>query len=189
MSKVTSSTIFSQPPEASVPPTLIESDDDFVLGVWRRLLIVVFCHETTLKSVAAISACVRERSTGADALLGGMAVVEPHAPLPPQGIRTLLARNILAASSWKFSAMIYEGTGFRAAAVRGVIIGVGLLAQMPFPHRTFATVAEASEWMSARARVAGADDLPVMGICAAVRHLRQPALSGAMAESETRRRP
>jgi hypothetical protein len=181
--------MFSRPPRTSVPPILIDRDDDFVLGVWRHLLIAVFCHETTLKSVAAISACVREQSTGADALLGGMAIVEPHAPLPPQGIRTLLARNILAASSWKFSAMVYEGTGFRAAAVRGVIIGVGLLAQMPFPHRTFATVAEASEWISGRAREAGADDLPVMGICAAVGQLRQPALSGAMSVSETRRRP
>ena len=44
------------------------------------------------------------------------------------------------------SAVIFEGSGFKSAAVRGVVTGMTMLAQQRYPHRVFATIEEASGW-------------------------------------------
>ncbi|HZS40192.1 MAG TPA: hypothetical protein VFF06_25350 [Polyangia bacterium] len=76
-------------------------------------------------------------------------IVEPSAPAPPSEVRGALARILTEfGHELKCSAVVHEGSGFRAAAVRGVVTGLTLLARQPFPHKVFATVDEASAWMT-----------------------------------------
>ena len=164
---------FSRPPAPLEAPIVIGSDEDCTFGHWRRLLIIVFRGETTMKVVESTGACIREHSRGDGAFLGAISVVEADAPLPPAGVRARISSDMLLASSFRFSAMVYEGSGFRAAAVRSVIISIGMFTKLPFPHRTFATVSDASEWIAVQASAAGSSDLTGGGIREAVRRLRE----------------
>ncbi len=175
MSRVTPPVLASGPPDAIEPPVLVDADDDCIIGHWRKLALVVYRRETTLAMVSRLSALVRERAKRGNPFFGGIAVVEEHSPLPPAEVRNRIAQDVLLASGWKISALVYEGSGFRAAAVRGVILGIGLLAKPPFPHRSFATVGSAAEWIADRAGELGANNLSATGICSAMEHLREPS--------------
>jgi hypothetical protein len=52
-----------------------------------------------------------------------------------------------ASSHIAISAIVYEPTGFLAAAFRGVVTGLSLLAHQAFPHRMFKDVTDAAEWI------------------------------------------
>jgi len=172
VSRSTSSMVFSRPPAEIEAPVVVGRDDDCIFGYWRRLLVIIFRRETTLEVVSRTSACIREHSRGENAFVGAISIVEKDAPLPDPGVRSRISSDMLLASSFRFSAMVYEGSGFRAAAVRGVIISIGMFTRLPFPHRTFSTVADASVWTEGRARAIGVKDLSSAHIRETVRHLR-----------------
>ena len=46
-----------------------------------------------------------------------------------------------------FSGVAFEGSGFMAASVRSVVVGLTLLAKQTYPHRVFPNVKEASFWI------------------------------------------
>jgi hypothetical protein len=45
------------------------------------------------------------------------------------------------------TAVVVEGTGFKAAAVRAVVAGLRLVTRTSFPRRAFDTVGPASQWI------------------------------------------
>ena len=96
-------------------------------------------------------------------------IVEQGAPLPSTQARTVTA-EILRTAPIRLSAMVFEGQGFGAAAVRGVITGIGLLARTPYPHRTFATVTEAVSWIERETREN--ESMPRRSVEAAVAEVR-----------------
>jgi hypothetical protein len=61
--------------------------------------------------------------------------------------REALARMLAGGNDIACSAVAFEGSGFRAAFVRGVVTGLTILARHPFPNRIFAGVPEASSWL------------------------------------------
>lgn len=142
-----------------------------VLGTWRQFYLIVYTGETTQASVDLIDegyARFRERSPGPAGLF---VVVEDRVPMPPGPVRERIAEFMKAAGGHvRASALVQEGTGFRAAAVRSVATGITLLARQPFPHHVFATVAEASRWL-----VKSFDDVSEAEIAAAVADIRQSA--------------
>lgn len=75
-------------------------------------------------------------------------VVEAAADMPDSAARDELARLFRSLSaSVVCSALIFEGDGFKAATVRALTTTINLVARQPFPHRVFATVADAAKWM------------------------------------------
>src|SRR5205814_7203796 len=48
-------------------------------------------------------------------------------------------------------ALVIEGTGFRPAAVRGLIAGVYLVSRVVYPRKIFSVVREAALWLTATA--------------------------------------
>ena len=48
----------------------------------------------------------------------------------------------------KVPAVCFEGTGFRAAAARGVIVGLGMLVKSSFPNKVVSSVNDAATWLS-----------------------------------------
>ena len=46
------------------------------------------------------------------------------------------------------SAVVHEGSGFRAAAVRSVVTGLAMMANLPYPHKVFANVDDAARWLN-----------------------------------------
>jgi hypothetical protein len=75
-----------------------------------------------------------------------------------------------AGKSVACSGIVFEGTGFKMAAVRAIVTGLTMLARPEFPHLVFADVQEASKWMCARLPSLGASG--EIGIWSAVNELR-----------------
>jgi hypothetical protein len=139
-------------------------NEDYAFGGWRQYFVVIWRGETTMEAVDRLktdfNAFAKTRADGA----GFLTVVERHAPLPSGSVRDELARFLSAASILKASAVVFEGSGFRAAAVRSVVTGLTLLAKQPFPHKVFATVTQGSHWLvpemnRAMGDAIGADEL------------------------------
>jgi hypothetical protein len=108
-----------------------------------------------------------------------LTVVEAGAPLPTAQARAALARLLHQNPHLIRSAVAFEGSGFRAAAVRAVATSIAVLAQHQFPHRIFPAAGEALRWLAeGLSRELGhapsADELERV-----LDHTRRPALSGA----------
>ena len=69
------------------------------------------------------------------------------------------------------SAVVHEGTGFRAAAVRSVVTGLAMMANLPYPHKVFATVDDAGRWLHMNSPVG--KKWEARGLIEAVREVRE----------------
>ena len=131
---------------------LLENTPDYCFAHWSSVFLVIWRSggETTLEAVGKLR---REFERFAAAHPSGvtlLTIVETGAALPPSHVRDALAGFMRSCDGkLKLSAVAFEGTGFRAAAVRGVVTSLTLLARQPFPHKVFSTVEEAARWYEA----------------------------------------
>jgi hypothetical protein len=161
----------AKPPTAT-DPRFLSTDPNHRSGTWGSMFFVVWIGEVEVRIAQAIQARVR---AFANTQPGGRAVlftiVESSAPLPSSEGRTALS-NILRFCSDDVlaSAVVMEGDGFRASAVRSVATGLSIVARQPFPHRVFANVQSGAEWVCA-SMPADFGATPA-GVRSAVRYLR-----------------
>ncbi|WP_437733469.1 serine/threonine-protein kinase [Sorangium sp. So ce1335] len=118
------------------PWRLIVRRPDYVIASWQQIFCTIWRRETTEESVRRVSdACAafaRQHPRG----IGLLTIVEGEASLPPAPARKALAGFLAEASAFiRCSAVVLEGAGFRAAAVRSVVTGLSLVARQRFPHR------------------------------------------------------
>jgi hypothetical protein len=76
-------------------------------------------------------------------------IIEAAAALPYAEARAEL--DLLGAELAKhvaMSAVVFESTGFRAAAVRSVMTGIARFTQQSLPYHVCATVPEAARWLA-----------------------------------------
>jgi hypothetical protein len=121
--------------------------DNHCIATWRGFVIIIWRRETTAQGVADLRQALQRlgpTSTG----VGLLTIIEPNAPPPTSEVRDGLAAVLGEFGKLiKFSAVAFEGSGFRAAMVRGVVTGLTMLARMPYPHKVFAGVNEATQWL------------------------------------------
>jgi hypothetical protein len=121
--------------------------------IYKEVFVVIFHHETTVSAAVTLRKEYTAFAAQHPAGTGLLTIVEPDAPMPSSDAREALAdfmndnrQSILV------SGVAYEGSGFRAAAVRSVVTGLTMLARQPFPHKVFPTLEDASQWMVANLR-------------------------------------
>jgi hypothetical protein len=147
--------------------------DDYCMATWQRVFNDIWRVNTTVDGVrhlqSGFDALARETSGG----LGLLTVVEAKAPLPPADARKALARFLSSASPRiKLSAVVFEGDGFRAAGVRGVVTGLTLMARPSYPHKIFSTVLGACQWFGKNFADHGKPVLDAVEMLAAIANLR-----------------
>jgi hypothetical protein len=121
-----------------------EYTPDHLLATWGNVLIAVWRRETTMSGVQSAIRCYEEHAYQHPDGVLLLTIVEEGAPLPETAVRRELARLLdRGAGRTKKSAVVFEGSGFRAAAVRSVITGLALFAKVPYPHRVFGKVEDA----------------------------------------------
>jgi hypothetical protein len=77
-------------------------------------------------------------------------------PIPDSSVRSVLESGVKRVGSYDACAgSVYEGTGFLASVVRGVITSLGIFSATPFPQRVFATKSDCVTWTAAFARRTG----------------------------------
>ncbi len=124
-------------------------DHNHTFAFHGNVMILVWGRETLVDAVVAV--CREMDQFGAQNPQGGglVTIVEADAEMPSTAARSAVADLLRRATYVRRSALIQEGSGFRAAAVRGVVTGMTLLAKQSFPHQVFDSTRSAIPWMIA----------------------------------------
>ncbi len=153
---------------------IVALEPDYCLAVWEQVFIVIWRHDTTMDGVRALE---RQHTEHGQAHPGGgglLTIIEQGAPMPSSEVRTALAKFMTAGARFiRSSAVAFEGAGFRAAAVRGVVTGLTMLARQPYPHKVFATMPEAIQWLGTSLKQTAQLDLDSSALLAALATLRE----------------
>ncbi|WP_437521435.1 serine/threonine-protein kinase [Sorangium sp. So ce726] len=118
------------------PWQLIVKQPDYVLASWRQIFCIIWRQETTDDGVRRIGDSCTEFAKQHPRGIGLLTIIESRASLPPGHVRDALSAFLADASAFtRCSAVVVEGTGFRAAAVRSVVTGLSLVARQRYPHK------------------------------------------------------
>lgn len=131
----------------AVEPQLYYADPDVALCSARNVFVVIWRVNTTVAAVQRVDQTCEQFAAAHPDGIGHVTIVEQSAPMPPNDARDRLALYLRESTHIKASAVAFEGTGFRAAAVRSVVAGLALIARQPFPHKIFPTLETASDWL------------------------------------------
>ena len=132
----------------SASATIQAVDPNFCIASWRQVFAVIWRHETTMAGVLALRSTF-SAFVATNPAVRLLTIVEARAPLPTAQVRQGLADFLgQQGAHIKRSAVVFEGEGFRAAAVRGVVTGLTMLARPPYPHKIFGKLSDASVWLS-----------------------------------------
>jgi hypothetical protein len=125
----------------------MHTEEDVTFATCRTAFVVIWHNETSKAGVQLLSnwfaKFVKTQTKG----VGLITIVEADAPLPSGRAREDLAKFMADNNQViKTSVVVFEGTGFRAAAVRSVVTGLTMLARQAFPHKVFSAADVALEW-------------------------------------------
>src|SRR5262245_55089879 len=113
--------------QMSAEPEVIGCSPDHIFGSWESVFMVIWRHETTPEAVAQLTT-VMQHFAARHAQFTLVVVVEADAAVPSAALRERIAVGLQAvAPSISISAVIHEGRGFKAAAVRSVLAGLTLV--------------------------------------------------------------
>jgi len=138
------------------------------------LHISVWQHAADGPDVQSLHAEVARLAGEVGNPVGALLVVEPGVPLSTPAARDaamVMVKDLgerLAAIG-----LVIEGSGFGAAAVRGMFTGIGLVARPGFPWKMFAEADTATAWMIDRVAEGGASPPPIVASLRSIEHLRE----------------
>ncbi|MFW6087612.1 MAG: hypothetical protein ACODAG_10445, partial [Myxococcota bacterium] len=103
-----------------------------VVGAHRNVFVLVYTGPVDEQSVRFLEAQYARFRRAGPSPYGQYVVVEEQVPLPSGAVRQEVANFMKGlAGDVVASALVQEGTGFRASAVRSVAVGISLLARQP----------------------------------------------------------
>jgi hypothetical protein len=90
--------------------------------------------------------------------LAEITLIAHDAPLPGAGVRAAFdAAAPIVAPYYCGVAAVFEGTGFRAAMVRGIVTSFQLLSPTKYPQSVFSNVDDTAKWLLPHVKKAGVD--------------------------------
>ena len=152
---------------------IVSSTPDHAIGAYGNVAIHIWHIHTRKAALRHVEEMSRRAKAAGDGHFAYFGVIGPSAPMPEADVRAELARHMRDHSQHVVaSANVFEGDGFRAAAVRNVVTGIGLIARQPFPHRVFKTTADSARWIEEQLRAANQSAPLWQDLDAAVAELR-----------------
>jgi hypothetical protein len=153
------------------------SDENFALGAFGSIVIVIWRRETTLGAVGELTAYIAECAARQAYGIGLLQVIEETATPPSAATRRALAHmHSSHASHIRRSALVYTKPGFAGAAVRMVMTGVAMLHPPAFEHELFGSLRDAIPWLEENS--SDAARFPPGALKAACETLRAAATGG-----------
>jgi hypothetical protein len=135
-------------------PVVHVSTRDHVIATWDRVMIILFRVDSTMAAVRS-GYEIFDRLAREYPGVFLLTIVEKDARMPSVVVRDAVAEFLSqAAGRMILSAVVYEGTGFRAAAVRSVVSGLAMLTNYSYPHKVFPRVEGAVSWFRTSSPVA-----------------------------------
>lgn len=151
-----------------------------MLATWRSVAMPVMGKskvppESAKLQVAALEQHGKKMGHGK---LGEITLIAEAAPLPEGPTRAVFDAAVPRISPYYGAvSAVFEGTGFRAALVRGVVVSFQLLSRTKFPQKTFGDVEECSQWMFPHLRGLGMKVASPEEVMEAVMSVRQTAVT------------
>ena len=134
-------------------PKFVHQDAHQLIATWKNVVVCQF-GKTPLTEDAArrqVAICTTQALQFGPSQLLEIALIDRDAPLPTPGARAVLDAAVRSVGPYYLGvACVFEGVGFRAALVRGVLTSLVMLARTPFPQRVFASDAECVTWSTER---------------------------------------
>jgi hypothetical protein len=147
-----------------------------MIATWHALAFPVFGHRPASLEAARTMGRVLEahgRTTGPRRLVE-ITLLDAHAPMPPADVREALDAMVPRVSPYYAGvSAIFEGGGFRAAMIRGILTGFQLLSRNKYPQKVFATPEECAAWALPLARESGMALDEADAIVEAIRAVRE----------------
>jgi hypothetical protein len=127
--------------------------EDYTFLSWGQCICQVWHREMSADALQIFFNQVDATAKAQQRPLLFLIVAEEHALPPPAPLRAELARHLEGAQQHILrSAVVHEGSGFRAALVRSFVTGFSVLFRASYPRRVFANVEDACGWLGAEAR-------------------------------------
>lgn len=133
--------------EYSQQVRIVHADAHYVAATWSRVGIAVWRTQTKVDAVNRLATMLGPLSE-VYPKIGLIQLIDDGCEGPDADARAALNHLLKETPKLSYSAVVYEGDGFRAASVRAIVAGLAALARAPFPHRVFASVPEAVDAMS-----------------------------------------
>jgi len=129
--------------------TICRSNSDYVVGFGRGFAVAYWRYHTNAEYVPELEAAALRAHKAFGGSIGLIQVVPASAITPDSRARGALVQMLRSLNGFvSHSAIVHEAEGFRAAMIRSIVTGVAALSNPGFPHRVFAEVPEAANWMS-----------------------------------------
>jgi hypothetical protein len=125
---------------------IVEDTCDHLIGTFQSVVFVVWRCETSVAGVSRLVATLHQLARGLANDVVLFVVAEQDALAPAPAARGPIAQ-MLQTAPLACCVLTLEGEGFRAAALRAVATGIGLVAAPRFPYRPFSTVQAAAAWL------------------------------------------
>jgi hypothetical protein len=138
-----------------VDARIVAQDPDHCIAVWQQTVIHIWRGQPTVETVAKMVATCNDLISTGRAPVTCLGIVERSSPPPEEPVRAALAqwsRDVVP--KMVGAVFVAEGSGFRAALVRGV--GLALTTLMPhrIPFKFVTNVDEAIDHLAPKLPVA-----------------------------------
>ncbi len=168
-------------------PKIAYEDDFCMVATWRSIVMPVMGRAKLPASSAKqqVLALTEHAKRVGKGKLGEITMIANEAPLPDAETRTVLESGVpIISPYYGCVSAVFEGTGFRAALVRGVLVSFQLLSRTKFPQKTFSTIDECATWMFPHLQTMGMQVLSADDIAAAAKMVRQMAVERGLFSPE-----
>jgi hypothetical protein len=136
--------------------TIVTFDADHCIATYNGTFVQIWRASTTSRAVSGLRSAARAHAARWPGPISAVILIEQAASLPDGDMRKQVAAfwSDLGARLL-CTAVVQEGDGFRAAAVRGLMTGLMLLSRPTSPYKIFRTIGEASAWVVPQLEKAG----------------------------------
>jgi hypothetical protein len=120
----------------------------FCAAALGPLAIAIFDRATTEQDAEVVARLLAQVAR-THPTLAMLSIIGSDCTVPDANVRNRLTSEVKNIQKQLIAAAtVIEGSGFRAAAVRGAVTGMTLLLRASYPAKTFATVRDAGEFLA-----------------------------------------
>ena len=165
-------------------PIIEYVDEACMFARWKSIAFPVFgSRMPTMTGVSAVSLQIEAhgRRVGKGKLTE-ITLLGADVRMPDASVRQAMDAMVPRLSPYYGCvAAVFEGDGFRAAMIRGLLTGFQLLGRLKYPHRVFDTVSECSKWVHG----VGVVDAELEALADAAREVRSLGLERGVLTAAT----
>jgi hypothetical protein len=138
------------------PFKLIDIDDHHAKASAFDMLLIVWKKETQASAYMRLITLITEMGERHPEGIGVLQVVETSASPPDEAARKVFLQALGVCDKYvKHHSVVHEGSGFKAASVRAIVMGVYMVHQPKFEHLVANSLLRAAQWHEAEQRKLG----------------------------------